>query len=479
MAVFRRFPFASILARGYCPHLINAAHAYQARFITWWLHVETDDPVRQTLNVGIARLSLFAALLSLAAAFPLGLLDRPVFGLLSLAYVPFCVLTWALGRCGGVWGARLQSLVLMGVILYALDPVEEASRPGIGVNLLLVIPVMYAAVFVRPSAAWWFGAAETLVVGWRLLIIGHPAAMRYLVLLVFDLGFVTSLIVFAATTLYTLLGQMGQVVAARTEELNEALGIQKRLNDGRVTLMQDIAHDLNNRLATLSGNLAILQVVLEDSAAGRPVAASEQPEQVVARLGEALRAATRYSRLIRDAALLERGEFPLRMEAFDIASLTQGVATSFVDSFRYAGIALVITEPHHQASLVLADRDLCQRVIENFLVNALRFAHASQPDQQVSVSVTVVEDRVEVAVRDAGRGVSPERLAELGQRFIQLHRGEVVEGRGMGLSFCARALRAMGGELRFASSGENEGATATMLLPIGPTTPTLRFPDEE
>jgi signal transduction histidine kinase len=422
--------------------------------------------VRQALNMGVARLSLLTALLSLAVTAPLVVLASPIAGLVSLALASLSALAWLLGRRGGAGGALLLSLVLLIVALCGVTPAAEAPRADVGVNVLYLLPVLYAAVFVRPSAAWWYFGAEVLVVGGQLLFAGHPNAIRSIALLALNVGFATALTVYAADMLSTLLGQMEDEVAARTEQLSAALGLQRRLNASRIRLMQDIAHDLDNRLVVVHGNIAMLHVTIEDMAACRPVPEGEQAPLVLGRLDDAVRAASRYARLIRDAALLEQGEFPLRLGPVDMVGLANEVAASFLDSFRYAGIALAVLEPAGLIPPVWADRDLCWRVIENMLVNALRFARPGMGGQRVTVTISQTMQVVEVAVRDVGRGVDPERMAELGRRFTQLHRGEIVEGKGMGLSFCARALRAMGGELRFTSAGVNQGATVTMLLPV-------------
>jgi signal transduction histidine kinase len=209
----------------------------------------------------------------------------------------------------------------------------------------------------------------------------------------------------------------------------------------------------------------MLHVTIEDMAACRPVPEGEHAPLVLSRLDDAVRAASRYARLIRDAALLEQGEFPLRLGPVDSVDLANGVASSFLDSFRYAGITLTVLEPPEPISPLWADCDLCWRVIENMLVNALRFARPGLAEQRVTITITERPGVVEVAVCDTGKGVDPARMAELGRRFSQLHGGAIVEGKGMGLSFCARALRAMEGELHFTSAGVNQGATAMMVLP--------------
>lgn len=460
------------------PSPLATAREHWARFYAWWLHVETDDLVRQSLNKGVARLSLFMSLLGLMAALPIAVFDRPIFGFVSISVVPCSLLAWALGRRGSVAGAQLHALVMLVLVLLCVSPVAEAFRTDSGINLLYALPVMFSAVFVRPGAAWWYFGAEVAVVSVRLLFAGHPLAIRYIVLLVVDLGFVTILVIFAAGMLYSLLGKMEEEVAQRTADLSDALKKQERLNASRVRLLQDVAHDFGNLTTAIFGNLGLLQETLADIKAGRPVAPQDEPSLLLLHIFDTVQNASRYGKQLRDAALIEQGEFPLRLDALDLVQLAHQVADPLIDGFRYKDIALVVAEPTEQIPLVWADSALCQRVIENFLVNALRYALTDAPNQRVTVTITASTSPagVRLAVQDTGRGVSPERLVELGQRFCQLHRGEIVEGKGMGLSFCARALQVMGGKLIFTSSGENQGATAAMILPLAPSSPEEAHP---
>ena len=89
------------------------------------------------------------------------------------------------------------------------------------------------------------------------------------------------------------------------------------------------------------------------------------------------------------------------------------------------------------------DETLLTLILFNLLRNALYHLPAC-PDAWVTVAVS--EGRI--SVRDTGPGIAPERMAHL---FEDFQTSGKAEGTGLGLSFCRRAMRALGGEITCAS----------------------------
>ena len=105
------------------------------------------------------------------------------------------------------------------------------------------------------------------------------------------------------------------------------------------------------------------------------------------------------------------------------------------------------------------DEDKLSRAALNLMMNALRFARR---EGAAAVTLTALGDYLEIAVRDDGPGILPERLP-----YIFL-RGETEGGGGYGLPAALNCARRLGGSLT-AASEPGRGATFTLRLPVSET----------
>ena len=107
---------------------------------------------------------------------------------------------------------------------------------------------------------------------------------------------------------------------------------------------------------------------------------------------------------------------------------------------------------------VNADRKRVLQVMTNLLSNAVRH---SVPGGVVTVAVQVPNDRITVAVTNAGDAMSPDETARVFDRF---YRGSTSRGSGLGLAIAKGIVTAHGGEIA-ASSEVGRGTTFTFTLP--------------
>jgi signal transduction histidine kinase len=100
----------------------------------------------------------------------------------------------------------------------------------------------------------------------------------------------------------------------------------------------------------------------------------------------------------------------------------------------------------------------------NLLANAVKFTPAG------SVLVAGGRDgaRVRLTVRDTGRGIPHERLAQVFEPFVRVDvsHTRTTEGTGLGLAISRDLARGMGGDLT-AESVLGEGSAFTLWLPAG------------
>lgn len=111
-----------------------------------------------------------------------------------------------------------------------------------------------------------------------------------------------------------------------------------------------------------------------------------------------------------------------------------------------------------------APRDVAalQLVLRNLLDNAVKF---SPPETTVHVALKAAQDRAEIVIRDAGRGLDADELKHAFQPFF---RGDdkASGGTGLGLHLVHEMVEAHGGSVTAESEGRDLGSTFTVRMPL-------------
>jgi CheY-like chemotaxis protein len=86
----------------------------------------------------------------------------------------------------------------------------------------------------------------------------------------------------------------------------------------------------------------------------------------------------------------------------------------------------------------------------------------------VHVRLAATGDQAEIVVRDEGRGITPEFLPHVFERFRQAENGgeRGSGGLGLGLAIVRHLVELHGGTVLASSAGEGQGATFTVRLPL-------------
>jgi light-regulated signal transduction histidine kinase (bacteriophytochrome) len=128
---------------------------------------------------------------------------------------------------------------------------------------------------------------------------------------------------------------------------------------------------------------------------------------------------------------------------------------------------------HDPLPILAVDRGQMVRLFQNLVGNALKYR---KPDHPPKVHLTAEQRGVEwlVSVRDNGIGFDPKYASVIFEPFKRLHK-EQYSGTGVGLSICARIVKAHGGRI-WAESQPGEGTTFFFTLPAEPRQPLKHTP---
>ena len=242
--------------------------------------------------------------------------------------------------------------------------------------------------------------------------------------------------------------QVDRQVEERTAQLRAAQRQAQRASDAKTEFLANLSHEVRTPLQTI---LAALELTDEHTAS----AGSHRRQAIDAAL--ALRSL--FDDLL-ELAECEVGSIEIHARPIEL----QAVADTWVRRWRTPlterGLLLV----PEAAGSAQADPDRLGQIADALLSNAAKFA---QPGTVV-LSLYLVDERIELVVRDAGPAVPPEELARIFEPFVQLHGGNdrVVGGAGIGLALVRGLARRMGGDAS-ASLTPDGGLQVQVWIPSG------------
>jgi PAS domain S-box-containing protein len=232
------------------------------------------------------------------------------------------------------------------------------------------------------------------------------------------------------------------------------------------SLAAAVAHEINNPLAAVSGNLELAAKAIDVSYLdGVELDLGEIKDE----LDEARSAADRVRSIVRDLRIFSRGEDDERGPV-DVHRLLESSLRIAGNEIRHR--ARVVTE-YGIIPSVLANESRLSQVFLNLIVNAAQAipdGHADTNQILVRTYIDSATDQVVIAVTDTGAGMSPESLRKLFRPFFTTKAAGA--GTGLGLAICQRIVTGFGGEIRVEST-LGKGTTFRVYLPPTSAEPRL------
>jgi signal transduction histidine kinase len=164
-----------------------------------------------------------------------------------------------------------------------------------------------------------------------------------------------------------------------------------------------------------------------------------------------------YSQLVSSSENLEKKEV-------DFSQVFEKVYAEFEKVAEKKGIS-INKENNLNGQKILGDADKIKLVIENLFSNALKF---TPPDGAVSAELSADDNFIEVKIEDTGKGINPEFLPHIFDRFSQYDTSTTRKygGLGLGLAVSDHIVRLHNGAIEAKSDGENKGSTFSIRLPV-------------
>jgi signal transduction histidine kinase len=237
-------------------------------------------------------------------------------------------------------------------------------------------------------------------------------------------------------------------IAARTEELRNAIKAQRRL-------IGDISHEIKSPLARLSMALGL----------ARRSSETDRPRQFD-RIEKEIESISVLASELLTLAKLDGATSPPEFAAVNLAALIDQIVSDAVFETPSRRDDVILHMGNRSIS-VIGNADLLRRAIENIVRNALFYTSART---QVEITLDRVGDSgARVTVADHGPGVPAGALPHLFEPFYRVDEARAREtgGSGVGLALCHRIVQLHGGRLQ-ARNNAPHGLIVEIELPDAP-----------
>ncbi len=243
---------------------------------------------------------------------------------------------------------------------------------------------------------------------------------------------------------------LGRRAGMAIEQLR-ALARERDANRAKDEFLATVSHELRTPLTAILGWARLVP--------------SLPPKEVAKGITTIERNATALARLVDDVLDVSRiitGKLQIAQEPLDLADVLRACLRVVEPMARAKSIAI---ESHVEPCPFYGDAGRLQQVFWNLLSNAVKFTPAGG---RASCTLEREGANVTVTVRDNGRGIDPDFLPFVFERFRQ-HDSSTTRafgGLGLGLAIVRHLVELHGGNVRAESAGRGRGATFVVELPV-------------
>lgn len=230
----------------------------------------------------------------------------------------------------------------------------------------------------------------------------------------------------------------------------------KKLDQMKSDFMATVSHEFRTPLTSL--NMAI-DILLQGLLGG----VSAQQGELLATAKADCERLTKLVKELLNLSRLESGRYQMKKEPVNMQDLVDDAMKHLRVPFRLKEIAF---ETAIDSTLpdFPADREQLSWVITNLVSNALRYTPAGG---KVTINAGRENGLIQVSVADSGRGIPPEALEAIFDKFVQVRQStESTPGSvGLGLAIAKEVVEAHGGRI-WVTSAVGKGSTFMFTIPL-------------
>ncbi len=163
---------------------------------------------------------------------------------------------------------------------------------------------------------------------------------------------------------------------------------------------------------------------------------------------------------ILDITHFESDARPTNIKSLDINNLIEDI----IVRFKIRDEVQIHFIKNDRLAEVITDDYIVDTIISNLIDNAIKYA---MKEAKIRITLARLQKSWQITVEDNGRGIAPEHLPFIFDKYYRVPTGDLheVKGYGLGLSYVRQLVNSLNGKIEVQSK-INEGTTFTIKLPI-------------
>ncbi len=251
--------------------------------------------------------------------------------------------------------------------------------------------------------------------------------------------------------------KLEKTVEKRTLQLQEALQVEKELNDLKTKFLSLVSHEFKT---PLSG-------ILSSSTLIGKYTSTEQQDKRLKHVNTIKNKVKYLNNIINDFLSIERLDRGKVNYKFSQFSLSKVINEVIYDANMLLKQGQKIVYPENIDDIVIEfDEKILELILNNLISNAIKY---SPEETTIKVSAIVVDSKMKIEIIDSGIGIPKEEQKHVFNRYFRAENALITQGTGIGLNIVKSHLENLGGTITFTSE-QNKGTTFTVTIPTSKTT---------
>lgn len=227
---------------------------------------------------------------------------------------------------------------------------------------------------------------------------------------------------------------------------------QHNLRIQKEAFLSVASHELKTPITSIKAVLQLMNHMIKSE--------TSIPEKIVKLANDAELYTTKLTNLVNDllnTTHIEQGQLNINRSNFMLLEVLKACC----NHIRFDDIHH-ISHTGEESLEVYADKQKIDQVLVNLVNNAVRYAPDSK---EIIIHIEHLDNKAKVSVTDQGKGISPENLSQLFDRYYMVNKASNSSGLGLGLFISSEIIKKHGGEIGVESELE-KGSTFWFTLPL-------------